>query len=93
MHVLETYTVWALERENYANVGFTAILRAANDRAYSSRQHFAVLALFRATSHLSQFCVAVCDAYYQRLPHEYHARITGYALSNIYLKARESAAQ
>jgi len=93
VHVLETYTVWALERENYANVGFTAILRAANDRAYSSRQHFAVLALFRATSHLSQFCVAVCDAYYQRLPHECHARITGYALSNIYLKARESAAQ
>ena len=46
IHILETYAVWTLEQA-YENVGFTTIQRAANDRAYSTRQHFAVLALLR----------------------------------------------
>jgi len=85
--VLETYAV--LEQA-YENVDFTAIRRAANDCAYSTRHHFAVLALLRAASYHLRFRVTVCDTYRQQLPHEFHAHTSGYALSNDYLKVRES---
>ncbi|KYQ48102.1 hypothetical protein ALC60_12864 [Trachymyrmex zeteki] len=89
VHVLETYAVRALEQA-YEDVGFTAIRRAAH-RAYSTRQHFAVLALLHAASHHSRFRVAVRDAYRQRFPHEFHVRTTGYASSTAYLKVRQLA--
>ena len=50
IHILETYAVWTLEQA-YENVGFITIRQATNDRAYSTRQYFAVLALLRAASH------------------------------------------
>ncbi|KYN45453.1 hypothetical protein ALC53_00011 [Atta colombica] len=61
----------------------------ANDRAYSTWRHFTVLVLLRAASHHSRFRVTVCDVSCSELQHEFHAK--GYALSNDYLKAGESA--
>ena len=40
-------------------VGFTAIRRASNDRAYSTRQHFAVLTLLRATPIIRDFVTRI----------------------------------
>ena len=75
----------------YENAGFITIRRAANNRTYSTRQHSAVFVLLHAVSHHSRFCVAVCDAYRQQLPYEFHAHTTGCALSITYLKACESS--
>jgi len=44
----------------------TATRRAANNRSYSTQQHFAVLALFHAAFYYLQFRVR--DVYRQRLP-------------------------
>jgi len=49
-----------------------------------------MIALLRVVSHHSWFRIAVCDAYHQRLQYEFHAHTKGYALSNDYLKSRES---
>ena len=70
------------------NIGFTTIQRAANDRAYSTRQHFAMLALLHAASH-SRFRVAVRDAYRQRLQHEFHVHTkASRALERLFKGAR-----
>jgi len=57
---------------------------------FGSISPYAIFALFRTASHYPRFCVTVHDAYRQRLPHESHIRTIDYALSNTYLKARES---
>ena len=65
--------------------------RAANNRVYSTWQHFAMLALLHAASYYSRFRNAVRNAYRQRLPYEFHAHIMDYTLSTVYLKAPEFA--
>jgi len=81
MYILETYTVWS----KLIRTLVITIRRTANDRAYSTRQHFAVLALLRAASHQSRFHVTVCIVARISCSHK------DCALEPNYLKARESA--
>jgi len=52
-HICSQNAIRILEQA-YENINFTAIQRAANDRSYSTLQHFAVLALLRIASHHSR---------------------------------------
>ena len=77
----------------YENISLSTIARPTNYGAYGTRQHFAVLSLLRAVPHHSQFLVAVCDAYRQRLPHEFHVYTKCDYTSSAYLYTYETASR